>query len=356
MAQALKDDCAIVLGMKKGIGKVSRWKSVWYLVSHDGGRLFRKMFFQAPLGYAWRFCRAMATPHAYRRREGDLFFYGIDDTDAFLRDTGPLVVAFSYCQKPKACPSGRFCSACSPQGAFPCDECFIAKCRRVVPRNTVFMTVPTVHDIGGVLCDVMAKTLRPPLFLVTSCPMSLAMFGDFSNILGFKGIGVQLLGRVCGDFRAFELAERGVKPGLTHLGESAEAAILAILEKKATLWHGDEKPPAGDTMADTKGTILHVDETNFDSTVSSGLVLVDFSAEWCGPCRALAPVLDQVAGDMAGKVKIAKLDIDSCQATTARFRVTSVPTLILFKNGDEVDRLVGLRDAKGIERLINAQL
>jgi thioredoxin 1 len=73
----------------------------------------------------------------------------------------------------------------------------------------------------------------------------------------------------------------------------------------------------------------------------SGLVLVDFWAEWCGPCRVIAPVLEQIATEYAGKLKITKLDVDANQQTPMRFNVRSIPTLLFFKGGQHVDTVVG---------------
>jgi thioredoxin 1 len=70
-------------------------------------------------------------------------------------------------------------------------------------------------------------------------------------------------------------------------------------------------------------------------------VLVDFWAEWCGPCKMIAPVLDEIAKDMDGKIVIGKLDIDENQDTAMAFGVMSIPTLLLFKNGEPVERIVG---------------
>ncbi len=72
-----------------------------------------------------------------------------------------------------------------------------------------------------------------------------------------------------------------------------------------------------------------------------GLVLVDFWAEWCGPCKVIAPVLDQLAVEYAGKLKVAKLDVDANQATPMRFNVRSIPTLLFFKGGRHVDTVIG---------------
>ena len=88
---------------------------------------------------------------------------------------------------------------------------------------------------------------------------------------------------------------------------------------------------------------FHVSDSNFEQTVKSNkLVLVDFWANWCGPCRALAPTIADLAKEYSGKVLIGKLDVDENPVTAEKFQVFSIPTMIVFKDGVEVDRLVGL--------------
>ncbi len=86
-----------------------------------------------------------------------------------------------------------------------------------------------------------------------------------------------------------------------------------------------------------------VTDATFQADVEQqpGLVLVDFWAEWCGPCRVIAPLLEQIAGEYAGKLRIAKLDVDANQQTPMRFNVRSIPTLLFFKGGKHVDTVVG---------------
>ena len=97
--------------------------------------------------------------------------------------------------------------------------------------------------------------------------------------------------------------------------------------------------------------LLTLTDANFDETLvgADTPVLVDFWAEWCGPCKTIAPILEQIATERAGTIQIAKLNVDDNLATQARFDVMSIPTLILFKGGDPVLRLVG---AKGKGQLL----
>ena len=95
------------------------------------------------------------------------------------------------------------------------------------------------------------------------------------------------------------------------------------------------------------------DETFNQEVLKSGTpTLVDFWAVWCGPCRMVAPVVDEIAREQAGKLKVMKLDVDENQNTAMAYGVMSIPTLILFKNGQPVERIVGFRPKGDMEKKI----
>ncbi|AAP04832.1 thioredoxin [Chlamydia caviae] len=95
-----------------------------------------------------------------------------------------------------------------------------------------------------------------------------------------------------------------------------------------------------------------VSAENFNSFIATGLVLIDFFAEWCGPCKMLTPVLESLEAEVSS-VLIGKVNIDDHPAPAEQYGVSSIPTLILFKDGKEVDRVVGLKDKDSLIRLIN---
>lgn len=104
--------------------------------------------------------------------------------------------------------------------------------------------------------------------------------------------------------------------------------------------------------------IEHVTDANFEDTVlnASGPVLVDFWAEWCGPCKMIAPVLEELAGDYAGKLKICKMDVDANPDTAPKYNVKGIPTMILFKNGNAEGRKVGALSKSQLSAFIDSSI
>jgi thioredoxin 1 len=102
--------------------------------------------------------------------------------------------------------------------------------------------------------------------------------------------------------------------------------------------------------------IKQLSDDNFDDGISQGVVLVDFYADWCGPCRMLAPIVEELAQEMSGKMTVAKVDTDQSVNVAAQFEVTSIPTLILFKDGKIVKRVVGLKDLDSLRKIVNEVL
>lgn len=100
--------------------------------------------------------------------------------------------------------------------------------------------------------------------------------------------------------------------------------------------------------------IVNVASNNYSHEVENSNipVLVDFWAPWCGPCRAVAPILDQLANKYDGKIKIGKVNVDEEPALSSKFRVMSIPTLILFKDGRALHQMVGLRSVEELEKMI----
>lgn len=98
--------------------------------------------------------------------------------------------------------------------------------------------------------------------------------------------------------------------------------------------------------------IVNATDQNFNEKVSDGLVLVDFWAAWCGPCKMIAPVLEELDAEMSDQVKIVKLDVDENQETAQKYGVMSIPTLILFKDGEKVDQTMGFQPKDALEQFV----
>lgn len=99
-------------------------------------------------------------------------------------------------------------------------------------------------------------------------------------------------------------------------------------------------------------SIMHVTDQTFASEIKEGLVLVDFWAPWCGPCKMIAPVLNDIDVEMGDQVKIVKLNVDENADTTRKYGVMGIPALILFKDGEIVDQVVGYQPKEALTELI----
>ena len=105
------------------------------------------------------------------------------------------------------------------------------------------------------------------------------------------------------------------------------------------------------------GKTLEITDSNFNNVISKNkTVLVDFWAEWCGPCRMIGPVIEELANEYEGKAIIGKLDIDSNQESSVKYGVRSIPTILTFKDGEIIDRQVGAVPKKTLTNVIDSQL
>jgi thioredoxin 1 len=103
------------------------------------------------------------------------------------------------------------------------------------------------------------------------------------------------------------------------------------------------------------GKVIELTDTNFDAEVlkADGPVLVDFTATWCGPCKALAPVVEKLAEESAGKYKVGKLDIDEAPGVTQRYGIRGVPTVLVFKGGQKIDQHVGVTNRETLLKMLS---
>ncbi len=222
-------------GITADTAKSLKWKSLKWMVKYDQGlRIFRH-FLRHPIKYGLSLLSSYRMEKPFKR-DGDFFLYGIDKAEELLeRLKNPkslLIVGFSYCHKPFECPSGRFTPDCihDPENNV-CKQCFIGKTVHALPeQRTLPLIIPTIHYIGNeIFKTVHANPDKEVLFLITACEMTLQMFGDWGNMVGIKGIGVRLDGRICNTMKAFELSEKGIKPGLTVVLDATQTRILDLI-------------------------------------------------------------------------------------------------------------------------------
>ncbi len=98
--------------------------------------------------------------------------------------------------------------------------------------------------------------------------------------------------------------------------------------------------------------VIYTDEQNFDKVISSGITLVDFYADWCGPCQMLSPILEALSEEQ-DKVKIVKIDVDAYPGVAQKYGVMSMPTMLIFKDGEKIDQKIGLMPKDALEAWFN---
>lgn len=225
-------------GMTPETAKHLKWKSLKWILTQDHGRHILKGFLKHPFKYAWNFLKSAVQGKPYKR-EGDFFLYGVKNVEEFKklleRKDSFLVMGFSYCHKPFECPSGRFTEECihDPENLI-CRQCFIGKAVNALPeQRSIPLFIPTIHYIGAKIFDIVHTHPNSRiLFIITACEMTLEMFGDLGNMVKIKGIGVRLDGRICNTMKAFELSEKGIKPGLTVVLEDTQKKILDLIKHR----------------------------------------------------------------------------------------------------------------------------
>ncbi len=107
-------------------------------------------------------------------------------------------------------------------------------------------------------------------------------------------------------------------------------------------------------MSDKK--VMNLNDTDFDTTIAEGVTLVDFWAPWCGPCRMQVPILEELAESVDSRAKIAKLNVDEAGGIAGRFGVQAIPTLLLFKDGNEVQHFIGVQSRETLIDAITSEL
>lgn len=214
-----------------------KWKSLKYMLLHDKDFSILKNFLKHPFKYTLKFIQSAIQKKPFKRID-DFFLYGIKSLDEFeslIKADNILVVGFSYCHKPLECPSGRFNDQCIHQLDSPiCRQCFIGKAMHALPdKECIPLIIPTIHYIGNKIFEIVhSNPNKKVVFLITACEMTLEMFGDWGNMVGIHGIGVRLDGRICNTMKAFELSEKGIKPGLTVVLDETKKKLLHFIKMR----------------------------------------------------------------------------------------------------------------------------
>ncbi|MBT3393486.1 MAG: hypothetical protein HN411_00035 [Waddliaceae bacterium] len=228
------------VGIASATAKNLKSKTLWYMLSHDADGILRKNLLKHPLRHSWQFIKSLFRKKAFERKD-NFFLYNIKDLEEFEKlldaDDTILLLGFSYCQKPLECPAGRFNDKCFHDPENPkCRQCFIGKAYNALPEDNVTpLVITTAHYIGNKVFELIENNPdKKVVFIMTSCELALTMFGDWGNMVGIKGVGIKIFGNICNTFKAFELAENGVKPMPTTINASAEKQIMSWIQLRAS--------------------------------------------------------------------------------------------------------------------------
>ena len=212
------------------------------MILKDHKKEIFKGFIKHPFKHGWALLKSALRSKPYKR-DGDFFFYGVDSLDEFkelLKNPDALfILGFSYCHKPFECPSGRFTSDCLHDPSnLVCQQCFIGKAvNAATPKKTIPLFIPTIHYIGGKIFEIKHQNPgKDILFIITACELTLEMFGDWGNMVNIQGLGVRLDGRICNTMQAFELSEKGIKPGLTVVLDETQKTIMQLIRTRNINW------------------------------------------------------------------------------------------------------------------------
>ena len=135
------------------------------------------------------------------------------------------------------------------------------------------------------------------------------------------------------------------------------ALFLAALAIGSGCGKGERAPDTHESEgAVPAATVEQIGDAAFDQAVADGVVLVDFWAPWCGPCRTQGPIVDQLAEQMSGKARFIKVNVDEAPQTARRFGIQSIPTLMVFKDGQKATQFVGVTDRDRLAAAVQAQL
>jgi len=131
---------------------------------------------------------------------------------------------------------------------------------------------------------------------------------------------------------------------------------MVVLLSGCTQEPPPKPPPKQGGAASSTLEVINLDEANFDTEIERGVVIVDFWATWCGPCKTQGPIIEQVAEEIGDKAKVAKLDVDVAPKIAKRFNIRGIPTVIVFKDGQSVKQFVGVTKADAILAAISSAL